>query len=226
VWASRLQGTPLPQRVAGSALINTLSKAAGRRGFSIFLLGGNPGTAQRAGEILTSRFAGLRMAGCACPPPGFEHDPQALQMLRSRLQAAKPHIVYVALGSPKQELLTRKLAPLLPATWFLGVGISFSFVCGEVKRAPIWMQRLGLEWVHRLGQEPGRLVRRYVLEGLPFAARLLCGAIARRFVGSKINTKTTGGAEFAVTAQSGMEKDAPGKRHVDYERMVWQLRRI
>jgi N-acetylglucosaminyldiphosphoundecaprenol N-acetyl-beta-D-mannosaminyltransferase len=68
----------------------------------------------------------------------------------------------------------------MPATWFVGVGISFSFVCGEVRRAPRWMQAAGLEWVHRLVQEPRRLFRRYVIDGLPFAARMFLDALRSR----------------------------------------------
>jgi N-acetylglucosaminyldiphosphoundecaprenol N-acetyl-beta-D-mannosaminyltransferase len=185
VWASRIQGTPLPERVAGSILIYTLSAAAAEQKHSIFLLGGNPGTAERAGKILRERFPGLRIAGSACPPVGFENDPAGLRDLQTELHAANPSIVFVALGSPKQEFLTRKLAPLFPATWFLGVGISFSFVCGQVTRAPLWMQRLGLEWMHRLAQEPKRLARRYLYEGLPFAVSLFQGALRERFLGQR-----------------------------------------
>jgi N-acetylglucosaminyldiphosphoundecaprenol N-acetyl-beta-D-mannosaminyltransferase len=180
VWASRIQGQRLPGRVAGSSLINTLSAAAAEVGMSIYLLGGNPGTAERAGEILAQRYRGLRLAGAACPAVGFEADAAYVERLKRELIAAAPDIVYVGLGSPKQERLIAELAPLLPEAWFLGVGISFSFVCGEVIRAPRWVQRAGLEWLHRLIQEPGRLFRRYLIQGLPFAARLMISALRRR----------------------------------------------
>ena len=85
----------------------------------------------------------------------------------------QPHIVFIGLGSPKQEKLIARLRPLAPRAWYLGVGVSFSFVAGDVKRAPGWMQRSGLEWVHRRVQEPGRLARRYLVDGIPFAVGLL-----------------------------------------------------
>jgi hypothetical protein len=99
------------------------------------------------------------------------------------LKAAAPDIVFVALGSPKQENLIQRLRRdnMLPHTWWLGVGISFSFLCGEVKRAPLWLQKIGLEWVHRLAQDPRRLFRRYVIVGLPFGASLMARAITTRF---------------------------------------------
>jgi N-acetylglucosaminyldiphosphoundecaprenol N-acetyl-beta-D-mannosaminyltransferase len=180
VWAARIQGTPLPERVAGSNLISSLSAAAAARGKSVFLLGGAPGTAEAAANVLTERYPALRVAGTHCPPVGFEHDSQQLAELTEALRQAQPDIVYVALGSPKQERLIAELRPVLPGAWWMGVGISFSFLCGDVKRAPRWMQRLGLEWVHRLVQEPRRLARRYLVDDLPFAVRLLGGAAWRR----------------------------------------------
>ena len=180
VWAARIQGTPLPERVAGSNLIWSLSAAAASRGKSVFLLGGAPGTARAAANVLTERYPALRVAGTHCPPVGFEHDSQQMAELTEALRQAEPDTVYVALGSPKQERLIAQLRQVLPGAWWMGVGISFSFLCGDVKRAPRWMQRLGLEWVHRLAQEPRRLARRYLVDDLPFAMRLLGGAAVRR----------------------------------------------
>lgn len=180
VWASRLQGTPLPERVAGSDLISSLTGGAARTGRSIFLLGGEPGTAEAAGRILAERNPGLVVRGSACPAPGFEKDQQALRALRAQLAEARPDIVYVALGSPKQERLIAELRELLPRAWWLGVGISFSFVTGDVKRASPLVRRLGLEWLHRLVQEPRRLFKRYLVHGIPFAVRLLAASLWSR----------------------------------------------
>jgi N-acetylglucosaminyldiphosphoundecaprenol N-acetyl-beta-D-mannosaminyltransferase len=181
IWASRIQRTALPQRVAGSALVWSIAQTAARRGRSIFLLGGDPGTAEKSAQTLKDRYNGLLICGSCCPPMGFENDPQMVAELRQKLAAAKPDVVYVALGSPKQEELIRQIRDDLPQAWWLGVGISFSFLSGHVKRAPQWVQRIGLEWVHRLGQEPRRLARRYLIEGFPYAARLLFGAVRRRW---------------------------------------------
>jgi len=180
IWASRLQRTPLPERVAGSNLIFSLSAAAARSGRSIFLLGGDPGTAEETARILRQRDPGLVVSGTHCPPHGFERDELELKRIRDLLAAARPDIVYVALGLPKQERLIRDLRALLPQAWWLGLGISFSFVCGRVKRAPRWMQHCGLEWLHRLIQEPGRLGKRYLLQGAPFAVRLFVSSLRER----------------------------------------------
>lgn len=183
IWAARLQGTPLPERVAGSDFIFPLCERAARTGRSVFLLGGNPGAADAAVRELKGRFSALRVAGTCSPPFGFERDPSEVEAIRARLRDARPDIVLVGLGSPKQEHLIRDLRAVLPTAWFLGIGITFSFVAGEVRRAPPWMRRIGLEWTHRLVQEPRRLARRYLLHGLPFALRLFVASAVRRIFG-------------------------------------------
>jgi N-acetylglucosaminyldiphosphoundecaprenol N-acetyl-beta-D-mannosaminyltransferase len=180
IWASRLRGTPLPERVAGSNLIWSLTRAAAEHGASIFLLGGNPGAADACAERMREEFPPVRIAGIVSAPKGFESDDRALDEIAASLRAAQPDIVYVALGFPKQEQLALQLAEEMPSSWFVGVGISFSFVAGEVQRAPRWMQATGLEWMHRLIQEPRRLFRRYLVEGLPFAARMFAHALRAR----------------------------------------------
>ncbi len=180
IWASRIRGTPLPGRVPGSGLIWSLSAAAAHAGRSLYFLGGEPGSAEAAAAVLRNRYPNVRITGTDCPPMGFEQSESAMQSLIDRVVSADPDIVYVALGSPKQEWLIGQIHHHLPRAWWLGVGISFSFVAGHVRRAPVWMQRTGLEWLHRLWQEPRRLARRYLVHGLPFAARLLAWSALNR----------------------------------------------
>jgi N-acetylglucosaminyldiphosphoundecaprenol N-acetyl-beta-D-mannosaminyltransferase len=180
VWASSLRGTPLPERVAGSTLTLTLSAAAAGADASVFLLGGNPGTAEAAARRLRELNPSLRVAGTLCPPLGFEDDPEWIAHIARCLRAATPDIVYVGLGFPKQERLIDSVRSLLPDAWFVGCGVSFSFLAGEFKRAPTSLQRLGLEWLHRMVQEPRRLSRRYLLQGMPFMISLFAWSILAR----------------------------------------------
>jgi N-acetylglucosaminyldiphosphoundecaprenol N-acetyl-beta-D-mannosaminyltransferase len=180
VWASRLAGDPVPERVAGSDIIVPLVRMAARARRSVFLLGGSPGTAEAAAEHLREQAPGLNVAGTLCPPFGFEDDPAEIAAIRAALVAAQPDIVLVALGAPKQERLIEILREDLPAAWFLGVGLALGFLAGEVRRAPVALQRAGLEWAHRLAMEPGRLARRYLRHGLPFAARLAAWSLVAR----------------------------------------------
>lgn len=191
VWASRLQGTPVPERVAGSALLWSLSGEAAREARSIFLLGGEPGAPERAAAELQARFAGLRVAGTMSPPFGFERDRGMLRDIETALAQARPDIVYVGVGFPKQEQLIELLRRRFPQMWFLGVGIAIAYAAGDVARAPRWMRVAGLEWLHRLVQEPRRLAGRYVLRGTPFAFRLLLSSLRVRAGRSFRSTRWT-----------------------------------
>jgi N-acetylglucosaminyldiphosphoundecaprenol N-acetyl-beta-D-mannosaminyltransferase len=180
VWASRLQRSPLPERVAGSDLVWSLTAEAALRGRSVFLLGGAPGACEAAEARLRAVYPGARFAGHYCPPFGFEREEREIDRIRDLLVSARPDIVYVALGFPKQERLIAYLRRELPSVWFLGVGFSLSFVAGHTARAPLWMSRLGLEWLHRLSRDPRRLAKRYLVHDLPFALRLFASAIRAR----------------------------------------------
>jgi len=185
VWASKLQGTPVPERVAGSDLTWTSSQVAAEESVPVFLLGGNVGAAEGAAAQLVRQYPSLRVVGTACPEHGFEQDPRRMKELVDAVCDSDARLVLVGLGFPKQERMIRELRRLHPAAWYVGVGISFSFVTGELRRAPRWMQRAGLEWVHRMVQEPRRLTHRYVWQDLPFAARLLAVALRCRVAGRR-----------------------------------------
>ena len=160
IWASRLLRAPLPERVAGSDLFPALCARAAECGLSVYLLGGAPGTAERAAAVLRARHPALKVAGTFCPEYGFEKDPAASRRVVDAVAAARPDILFVGLGSPKQEKWIVANQAACGSRLSVGVGVSFSFVAGDVTRAPQWMRRVGLEWAHRLVQEPRRLWRR------------------------------------------------------------------
>ncbi len=181
VWAGRLAGVPVPERVTGSSLVFTLSGAAAREGRSVYLLGGNPGVPEKAAEALKGQYPGLRVVGTDSPPFGFDADPVATAEAVAKVVEAKPDLVLVGLGFPKQERLIRLLRAELPRTWFLGCGAGIPMAAGEFKRAPGAVQKIGGEWLHRLALEPRRLAKRYLRDDLPFAFRLLSDAVRIRF---------------------------------------------
>ncbi|MEV0380642.1 WecB/TagA/CpsF family glycosyltransferase [Nonomuraea sp. NPDC050643] len=180
VWAARLLGTPVPGRVTGADLIWSLSDLAARRGWPVYLLGGPPGVARRAAAELTGRHPGLKVCGVHAPPYHFDATPEGSDRVRRKVVAARPRLVFVGLGFPRQDRLIADLRAELPGVWFLGCGAAIAFAAGTVARAPEWMRRAGLEWAFRLVSEPGRLARRYLVDDLPFAARLLGGCLAAR----------------------------------------------
>jgi N-acetylglucosaminyldiphosphoundecaprenol N-acetyl-beta-D-mannosaminyltransferase len=181
VWASELAGTPLPERVPGSSLIWSLSYHLARAGRSVYLLGGTPGGGgRRAAAVLAAACPGLRIAGVASPQYGFEGEPALLAEVCAGVVEAKPDLVFVGLGFPKQERLIDGLRSELPGSWFLGCGAAINFVAGDRARAPLWMQRAGLEWTWRLAGDPRRLAGRYLRHDAPYALRLLTGALVSR----------------------------------------------
>lgn len=180
VWASHIQGTPIPGRVTGADLVWHLSEAAAARGRKVFLLGAGPGVAEAAGRTFVATHPGLQICGTECPPIGFDKDPDYMAGLVDRLRQAQPDLVFVALGFPKQERVALALLEHLSSTWFMGCGGALDMAAGEVARAHPLLQRAGVEWLHRLGLEPRRLARRYLVDDVPFALQMVGRAIVGR----------------------------------------------
>lgn len=180
VWASALRGSKVPERVTGASLFWTLSEAAAAQGASVFVLGGPPGAADQAAAALVTRNPGLRIAGTACPPIGFDTSEHGMDSLIEQIVASRPGLVLVGLGFPKQERVIAELRRHLPTAWYLGCGAAVVFAAGRTARAPRWMQRSGLEWLHRLAHDPRRLASRYIRDDITFAVTLLFSAAASR----------------------------------------------
>lgn len=173
VWASRLLRRPLRARVTGSDLFPALCGMAARDGYPVFFLGGAPGVAERAAIRLTARFPGLRVAGTYAPPDHFEPEGEAADAAVRAVNSVRPALLFVALGTPKQELWVHRHWSRLDATAVLCCGAAFDFIAGIQIRAPGWMQRVGLEWLWRLGHDPARLWRRYLVRDAAFVGIFL-----------------------------------------------------
>jgi N-acetylglucosaminyldiphosphoundecaprenol N-acetyl-beta-D-mannosaminyltransferase len=184
LWAARAGGQALPERVTGSSLLFSLSAAAAADGRSVFLLGGAEGVPEKAAEALSARFPELRVAGTESPPFGFDQSREGVQQAIANITAAAPDLVFVGLGFPRQEKLIEQLQQERPSAWYLACGGGIPMAAGITRRASPLVQRLGLEWAHRLAIEPRRLARRYLHDDLPFAIGLLARAAMRRFARS------------------------------------------
>ncbi len=180
VWASRLLGTPVPERVSGVDLFESVCGAAAGTGLGVFFLGGRAGAAEGAARTLQARYPGLRIAGTHCPPHGFEAEAAEAARAVEAVRAAAPDILFVALGAPRQELWMHEHALALGVPVSAGIGASFDFVSGMLPRAPAWVQRAGLEWLFRTLVEPGRLWRRYARTNPRFVALVLRQLVSGR----------------------------------------------
>jgi N-acetylglucosaminyldiphosphoundecaprenol N-acetyl-beta-D-mannosaminyltransferase len=173
VWASRLLGAPLRAKVSGSDLFVAFAPVAARAGHRLYFLGGREGAAARAAELMAARHRGLNVCGVDAPPVGFDRDERANRAVIERIKSARPDVLFVGLGAPKQERWIHRWRHELGVPVSIGVGVSFEFAAGMVARAPRWMQRVGLEWAWRLAMEPRRLWRRYLVDDTRFAAIFL-----------------------------------------------------
>jgi N-acetylglucosaminyldiphosphoundecaprenol N-acetyl-beta-D-mannosaminyltransferase len=152
LWAARLLGQPLPERVTGSDGIYRICERAAQREWRVYFLGAAPGIAEKSAHLLQRRYPGLQVAGAYGGSPDDADWPAIAQ----RLQAAQPDILFVAYGHPRQDFWIDRHRQALPVKVALGIGGAFDFVAGVAVRAPRWLQRLGLEWLHRLMREPWR----------------------------------------------------------------------
>lgn len=172
VWTSRLLGHKLPERVTGVDVVEDGASLAAERGYRIFLLGAGPGVADKAAAELVLRYPGLHIAGTYAPPMGpFAHDEDARMI--GLVRAARPDMLFVAFGAPRQDVWIAQHLHRLGVPVCVGVGGTFDFLAGRVPRAPLALQRAGLEWAYRLVREPRRLWRRYLLHDLPVLCSIL-----------------------------------------------------
>lgn len=157
IMASKLSGGNIRKRVTGIDLMNAICRRASEKGYKVFLFGAAPSIAEKAGVILTEKYKGIKIVGTA---DGYYKDESEII---SKLEKASPDILFIALGSPKQEYFIRKYKHVLNIPVMMGVGGSFDVTCGNIKRAPLWMRNCGLEWLYRLMKEPRRIKRQMAL---------------------------------------------------------------
>lgn len=172
VWLGRLRGHREVGRVYGPDLMLAVCAAGRAVGLRHYLYGGAPGVAESLRARLVAEFPGLEIVG-TFTPPFRELTPEEFEAFRLDVAARRPDLIWIGLGSPKQEKFADAAASRLEAAALVTVGAAFDFLSGRVPQAPDWMRRSGLEWLHRLATEPRRLWRRYLLVNPLFALRTL-----------------------------------------------------
>jgi N-acetylglucosaminyldiphosphoundecaprenol N-acetyl-beta-D-mannosaminyltransferase len=172
-WAARWLRGVIPPRVPGSDLTPAIFAAAKEKGpVKVFLLGAAPGVAQRAARKIHEKYDEVEVVGCYSPP-GFEKDARENERILMLIREARPDLLVLGLGAPKQELWVHRHQGEIAAKVALCVGATIDFLAGEKKRAPKWIQAMGLEWAHRMCSEPKRLVKRYARDAVVFPRLVL-----------------------------------------------------
>jgi N-acetylglucosaminyldiphosphoundecaprenol N-acetyl-beta-D-mannosaminyltransferase len=168
MWASRILGQPIRERICGSDLFVHLAGVAAEKGYKLFFLGGKPESARKSADILIRKHPDVRIVGVYSPPFGFEKDVRENKKAVELVRNAQPDILLVGLGTPKQEKWINRHYRQTGVPVSIGIGAGFDFTAGIVKRAPLWIRRCGFEWLWRLTLEPVRLGKRYLVDDLEF----------------------------------------------------------
>lgn len=153
LWACRRYGIAMPERVSGADLVTRLVQASAQNGIKLYFLGAQPGVAEEAAQRLRTRYPGANIVGCHHGYFSPDEEPQVIQSIRE----AQPDVLCVAMGIPKQEKWIDLHRNTLEVPVSIGVGGTFDVLSGRMRRAPLWMQRIGMEWLWRVGQNPRKI---------------------------------------------------------------------
>lgn len=166
IWISKYLGNPIKEKISGSDLFPEICRMAAEKGYTLYFLGAAEGIAAKAAEVLKQKYVGLKVVGTYSPPYGFENEQEEIDKIINQIQEAKPDVLIFGLGTPKQEKFILNYRDRLKVPVSLGLGASFDFVAGNVKRAPKWMSDHGLEWLFRITQDPKRMAKRYLVDDI------------------------------------------------------------
>ena len=184
VWVGRLQGHQRMRRVFGPDLMLEVCRRSVTSGHTHFLCGGKTGVAEELGTVLKKRFPGLRIVGTYTPPFRGLSTEEESELIRA-ISQVRPSIVWVGMSTPRQESFMSRYLHQLETKLMIGVGAAFDMHTGKIKDAPHWIKQSGLQWMHRLSQEPSRLWKRYLVNNSAFVMKIafqLCGAKRYRLV--------------------------------------------
>lgn len=166
IWISKMHKQPVKAKISGSDLVPELCKVAAKKNYTIFILGGKDGIAEKAKKNLERKHPDIRVVGTYAPPFGFEKNQRELKKTNDIITQAKPDILIACFGCPKQEKYIYENIEKYDAKVSICAGATVDFLAGNVKRAPKWMSNNGLEWFYRFLQEPKRMFKRYFIDDL------------------------------------------------------------
>jgi N-acetylglucosaminyldiphosphoundecaprenol N-acetyl-beta-D-mannosaminyltransferase len=166
IWISKLFKKPIREKISGSDFFPKVCELASKKGYKVFLLGAAEGIAKKAAEKLCTKYKNLNIVGTYSPSYGFEKKEDEIDKIIRVINEAKPDILAVGLGAPKQEEFIYKYKEVLKVPVSLGIGATIDFEAGNIKRAPMWMSNIGLEWFYRLCKEPKRMFKRYLIDDI------------------------------------------------------------
>lgn len=173
LWAAKLFGNPIKEKISGSDILPKILPLAEEKQYRIFFMGAAEGVVQKAAEEIKTQYKNINIVGTYSPSYGFEKNEEEIAKIISMIKDANTDILFLGVGAPKQEKWIAKYKDVYCAPLSIGVGATFDFIAGNVKRAPKWMQKIGLEWFWRFLQEPKRLFRRYFIEDSAFLKLVL-----------------------------------------------------
>lgn len=166
VWISQWYKKPIKEKICGSDLVPDLCELAAQKGYSIFLLGAAEGVAAKAAENLKKNNSGLKVAGVYSPPYGFEKDKNEIDKINKMLFASNADMLFVGMGVPKQDIFIYENMNKYQIPMSFSIGATIDFEAGIQKRAPKWINRIGMEWLYRLVRDPKRMFKRYIINDM------------------------------------------------------------
>ncbi len=179
-WASKFLGDPIKERITGLDVLPRIFLFASRHEFSIFLLGASPGVADTLKKVMEAKHPGVKIVGTFVPPFRAVFSKEENQKMIDAINTVKPDILLVSLTAPKQDIWIAENLDKLETHVAIGIGGAFEVAAGMIKRAPLWMQKSGLEWLYRFLQEPKRMFRRYFMEAPVFIPLIIKQRFSKR----------------------------------------------
>ena len=180
-WMCWLLGRKVKARITGPDLMEYICKKGASQELKVFLLGAGPGVAKKCGDILEAKYPGIHAVGSYSPPFGFQNDDAEIQKINTMLRNSGADLLFVGMGSPKQDIFIYENMRKYDIPVSFSMGAALDFIAGNVKRAPRWMVRCGLEWVHRISQNPKRLWKRYLVTDISNIIPLFFKEIFRKY---------------------------------------------